>query len=412
VTNTPTKPSVVILGTGFGAYRFLKGIDTRAFQVFVVSPRNYFLFTPLLASSAVGTIEFRSIVEPIRHAKENFRYYQARGMEVKTDERKLVCETGAANERFELSYDKLVIAVGAETNTFGIPGVSEHALFLKDIADARAVRSRIIECFDLANGPDKSEEDKRRQLSFVIIGGGPTGIEFAAELHDLITEDLSKLYPDLMSFVTISVLEASPKILSSFDDALSGYTARTFRKQNIAVRTESLVTRLEAGTVHLKDGSVIHAGLILWSAGIAPASLIERLPFPKERGKVVTDEYLAVTGSEDIYAIGDCAIVAGRAYPATGQLAQSQGKYLAASFNNRARGRAVKAFTFLNLGMLAYVGSGRALVDVPHLKGRGFFAWLLWRSIYVTKLVSLRNKISVLFDWLRTFFFGREYSRF
>lgn len=410
--NREKRKRVVILGTGFGAVRLLQGIDKNLYEVIVVSPRNYFLFTPLLASSAVGTIEFRSIVEPIRLTGNKFQYYQATCSALNSEEKTIVCESASGNETFELRYDYLVIAVGSTTATFGVPGVENHALFLKDIPDARKLRSKIIQCFELANEPQQLHSERTALLHFVVIGGGPTGVEFAAELHDLITEDLSKRYADLVKLAKITVLEGSDKLLGTFDNVLSNYTARMFKKQNIEVRTSSLVTHVEAGKIHLKDGSVIPAGLIVWSAGIAPAPLVAALPFPKLKSRLLTDPFLAIPEQPDIFAIGDCAAIVNKVLPITGQLAQSQGKYLARMFNRKAKNKLVKPFTFFNKGMLAYVGSGTALMDTPGLKGRGFFAWLLWRSIYLTKLVSLRNKISVLFDWVRTYLFGRDFSRF
>lgn len=407
-----TRKRLIILGTGFAAFRLLKSIDTRSYEVIVVSPRNYFLFTPLLASSAVGTIEFRSIVEPIRLANDTLQYYQASCVALDPEAKTIVCRSvSSGGEEFPLRYDVLVIAVGATTATFGVQGAEEHALFLKDIPDARALRSKVIECFERANEPQQSEETRKELLRFAVIGGGPTGVEFAAELHDLVTEDLSRRYQSLMPYVSITILEASERLLSTFDATLSEYTAGAFQKQHISVRTGTKVAELRHEAIVLQDGTVIGAGLILWSAGIAPVPFLRDLPFTKERGRLLTDDYLRIEGHPEIYAVGDCAAVSGTFYPATGQLAQSQGKYLATTLNRMARERTVKPFSFLNKGMLAYVGSGRALMDAPGVKGRGFFAWILWRSIYLTKLVSLRNKISVLFDWLRTFLFGRDFSR-
>jgi len=411
-TGSNLKERIIILGSGFGAVRLLQGLDTSSYEVVLVSPRNYFLFTPLLASSAVGTIEFRSIVEPIRLASDEFQYYQASCTGVDSERRSIKCQSASGDEQFSLRYDYLVIAVGASTSTFGVPGVEKYALFLKDIPDARMLRSRIIQCFELANEPQQAEDEKIASLHFVVVGGGPTGVEFAAELHDLITEDLAKRYPGLVKLARISVLEGSDKLLGTFDNVLSGYTARAFKRQNIEVRTGALVTKLEAGKIFLKDGSVVSAGLILWSAGIGPAPLVASLAFPKMKSRILTDSYLAIPEHPEIFAIGDCSSIVDRNLPLTGQLAQSEGKYLARMFNRKLRGKSVEPFSYFNKGMLAYVGSGKALMDTPGLKGRGFLAWLLWRSIYLTKLVSLRNKVSVLFDWLRTFFFGRDFSKF
>ena len=406
------KPIVLVLGTGFAALRFVKKIATDYYDVALISPRNYFLFTPLLASTAVGTIEFRSIVEPIRSASDSFKYYQASCSEIIPGKNLIRCDSASGGASFDLSYDYLIIAVGATTATFGVEGVGSYSLLLKDIPDAQEVRAQIVRCFERANEPNLSDQQRQEALHFVVIGGGPTGVEFAAELHDLIHQDLSRRYEDLLEHVRITLLEASDRLLGSFDAQLSLYTARAFAKQKIQVVTHSKVAAIEKDRVRLSDGSTMRAGFILWSAGIAPIPLIEKLAFEKQQSRLLTDEYLNVIGQANIFALGDCAAVRDQSYPATGQLAQSQGKYLATSLNRRARGKKVNPYRFINLGMLAYVGSNKALMDVPNFKLRGFIAWLLWRSIYLTKLVSLRNKVSVFFDWIRTSLFGRDFSRF
>jgi NADH:ubiquinone reductase (non-electrogenic) len=409
---TPSKPRVVVLGTGFGGFRFLKSLDTDAYSVTVISPRNYFLFTPLLPSTAVGTIEFRSIVEPIRLARSSLEFFYGACVGFDPEQKCLHCVGTARGDTFDVTFDILVISVGATTATFGVPGVEEHCLFLKDIPDAQAVRRKIITCFERASEPSISDDERRRELRFAIVGGGPTGIEFAAELHDLITEDLKSRYSSLMPLVDIQVLEAGQRILSTFDETLSSYTLRTFHRQKITIRTQSPVTAVEENRLLLQDGSTIDAGLIVWSAGIKATPFVESLPFKKVRGKLVTDNFLKIPEAENIYAIGDCAVIDGANFAATGQLAQQQGRYLANALNRRQRGKSVKPFHYMDMGMLAYVGSGKALMNTPGVKGRGFLAWLFWRSVYLTKLVSLRNKISVLFDWFRTFIFGRDFSKF
>jgi len=151
----------------------------------------------------------------------------------------------------------------------------------------------------------------------------------------------------------------------------------------------------------------------VWSTGNGPTSFVQSLPFEKERrSRLVTDEYLRLTGTENIYSLGDCATIRERDLPATAQVAQQMGKYLAESFNRNARGEVVRPFSFRNMGMLAYIGSRRALADLPNIKGRGISTWLFWRSAYLTKLVSFKNKILVVFDWVKTSIFGRDISRF
>ncbi len=407
------KPHVVVLGTGFAAFSFIKAIDTQSYDVTVVSPRNHFLFTPLLPSTTVGTVEFRSIIEPIRPARDGIEYIQAFARTLDVQRRLVSCAGAFDQKRFEVSYDLLLIAVGAISNTYGIPGVAEYTLPLKDLADARAIRQRIIECFERAANPATSDEERKRLLRIVVVGGGPTGVEFAAEMHDFLVDDLRQAYPALMPFVQVTILEGRHQLLGTFDATLQEYTARLFRRQRIEVRTGSLVTRVEKEKIILQDGTEVPCGMVVWTTGIGPTEFVQSLPFQKDRaGRILTDDYFRVPGHPEIFAVGDCATVEGKHFPATAQVAQQEGKYLARAFNRRARSVAVEPFRYKHYGMLAYIGSDRALADLEAVKGKGFATWLFWRSAYVTRLVSLRNKILVLLDWFKTHVFGRDISRF
>jgi len=188
--SSSTKPRLVILGTGWGAYKALSQINQSLYEITVVSPRNHFLFTPLLASTTVGTLDFRSIIDPVRR-KYQHHYYMARCEAIDTLHKTILCEElgdfGGSNQ-FTLSYDKLIIGVGCKANTYNIPGVEEYAYFLKELHDARKIRGRIIELFERASLPNRTPEEKRQLLNIVIVGGGPTGIEFGGELSDFFLE--------------------------------------------------------------------------------------------------------------------------------------------------------------------------------------------------------------------------------
>lgn len=408
----PDLPRLVIAGTGFGAFNLLKRLDGRH-DITVVSPRNHFLFTPLLPSTTVGTIEFRSIIEPIRRARSSLRFYHALAVDLDPERRILRCRGAAGGDEFDAPYDILVLAVGAVSNTFGVPGVADHALFLKELHDAHAVRQRIILCFERANLPSVSPDERRRLLHFVVCGGGPTGVEFAAELHDFLMEDLRTAYPHLVGEAMITVVEAMKEILGGFDEKLRRYAVSVFRRQRIRILTESPVTRVEAGLLTLSDGTQVTFGLLLWSTGNGPTEFAQRVPLPKDaRQRFVTDTFFRVQGHASIYAIGDCAVSAGTPLPATAQVAQQQGDYVARSLNRLAAGREAEPFSYKHMGMLAYIGGNRALADLDAYKGRGWATWLLWRSAYLTKIVGLKNKVLVLFDWFRTRVFGRDVSHF
>lgn len=407
-----SRPVLVVLGTGFGAFNLIKHLND-GYEVVVVSPRNHFLFTPLLPSTTVGTLEFRSIIEPIRHARKDVRFYHAWATGIDTNRRTVQCKGAADGHEFTLEYDILVIAVGAVSNTFGIPGVAEHAFFLKELNDARELRQHIISCFERANLPGVSAEERHRLLHFVVCGGGPTGVEFAAELNDFMLEDLQKAYPHLVAAAKITLVEAMREILGTFDEKLRRYATALFARQRISVLTESPVVRVDGKTVYLKDGSELPYGLLLWSTGNGPTTFVEHLDLLKDsRSRILIDEFFRVHGFDNIYAMGDCAVVESKPLPATSQVAQQQGKYLAKSLMRRARRLDVQPFHYRHLGMLAYVGDDKALADLEGVKGRGWITWVFWRSAYLSKIVSLKNKTLVLFDWLKAKIFGRDISQF
>lgn len=408
-----TRPRLLILGTGFASFSLVKNLDVDAYDVTIVSARNHFLFTPLLPSTTVGTIEFRSIIEPIRTARKGIRFYQGRCVRLDLENNVAHCEGFFKGSPFTVEYDLVVVGVGVVSNTFNIPGVREHAFFLKELADARAIRQRIIECFERACKPNRPEDDIRMLLHFLVVGGGPTGVEFAAEMHDFVRQDLRHWFPDLMPYTKITLLEARDAILTSFDARLSSYALRHMQRTNIDIRMNSHVVEVKENAVSLKTGEEIPCGLVVWSTGIAPNNLVTSLELPKgPLGRLLTDRHFLVQNSTNVYAIGDCARLADQDLPSTAQVAQQQGKYLARYLNRRAHGKPIKPFKYKHMGMMAYIGEQRALADLKNVKGRGFTAWLFWRSAYLTKLVSLRNKMLVAQDWFRTLLFGRDISRF
>ena len=403
---------LVVLGTGFGAFNLVTRLR-RGYDITVISPRNHFLFTPLLPSTTVGTIEFRSIIEPIRHARKNLRFYWATAVTVDAGRKVVHCLSRADERPFEVEFDILVIAVGAVNNTYNIPGVREHALFLRELNDARELRQRIIRCFEQAAIPTVTEDERKRLLHFVVCGGGPTGVEFAAELNDFLNEDLSHTYAGLLPDARITLVEASQEILRGFDRKLREYATNLFRRERIQLLTASPVISVSDGTISLSDGSTLPYGLLLWSAGNGATEFIRATSLPKDsRSFLIVDRFFRVQGQSDIYALGDCAAIEGFPLPATAQVAQQQGRYLARELNAIASGRSVQQFEYRSLGMLAYVGNRRALADLEAYKGKGWATWLFWRSAYITRIMSLKNKVLVLFDWFKALVFGRDVSQF
>lgn len=407
-----SRENLLIIGTGFAAFSLLKEIDVERYRVTIVSPRNHFLFTPLLPSTTVGTVEFRSIIEPIRTARKGIRFHQGSCVRLDAENSIAYCEGKFKQTPFQVHYDKLVIAVGAKSNTFGIPGVEEHARFLKEIADAHWIRHQIVQCFERASKPDRPVVDFEWLLHFVVVGGGPTGVEFAAEMDDFLRQDLSKWFPELMPYVKITLLEAQDEILTAFDARLSAYTTQHFARQHIRVRTKATVKEVRSDAVILDNDEAVPYGLLVWSTGNGPAPVVAESGLPLDRGRLVVDSHFRVSGSENIWAAGDCAVIEDNPLPPTAQVAQQQGTHLAKVLNKALDGKEVPPFQYKHRGMMAYVGHRKALVDTKSVQGKGFGTYLFWRSAYLTKLMSWKNKTLVLSDWIRTFIFGRDISQF
>ncbi|KAL8214683.1 hypothetical protein R6Q57_004132 [Mikania cordata] len=316
------KKKVVVLGTGWAGTSFLRNLKNPAYDVQVISPRNYFAFTPLLPSVTVGTVEARSVVEPIRNIvnkkKVNINFCEAECYRIDAKNKKVYCRsTKDEKEEFVVDYDYLVVAMGARVNTFNTPGVEENCLYLKEVEDAQKIRRKVIDCFEKASLPNVSDDERKRMLQFVVVGGGPTGVEFAAELHDFVSEDLAKLYPTVKDFVKISLLEATNHILNMFDKRITAFAEEKFHRDGIDLKTGSMVVKVsdkEISTKEIKTGkiSTIPYGMAVWSTGIATRPVV--VDFMKEIGQanrrvLATDEWLRVEGTNNIYALGDCATI-------------------------------------------------------------------------------------------------------
>lgn len=501
----------MILGSGWAGYGLARTLSQDRYDPIVISPRNYFVFTPLLASTAVGTLEFRVTLEPVRRAGVGFYHGWADAVDFA---RKVIrVESNATDDMigrtvippqqqqddevhsrpkgqtFDITYDKLVVAVGAYSQTFDIPGVRQHAHFLRDVGDARRIRLRALSLFEQCSYPSRSETgplgnnrsttpgtqspstatplsdaDKRELLHFAIVGGGPTGIEYAAELHDLIYDDLRKLYPDLMQFVRITVYDVAPKVLPMFDQALADYAMKTFARNGIDVKTQHHLerVRLADGYLGAENGGLkikikeygdeeVGAGMVVWSTGLMQNPLVKRLEAnavaeseagpgtmryllrDRRTGGLVVDPFMrALTtpspdpaqgpgdkGADssvlpDVYVIGDCAAVwdaGGSMLPKTAQVASQQAAYLARQLN-KGGPPAGDPFRFRNWGTLTYLGGWKAIHQSSADQLRGWLAWVLWRGAYLTRSMSWRNRFLVPVYWFVAWVFGRGISRF
>ncbi|KAL0076187.1 NDE1, mitochondrial external NADH dehydrogenase [Phycomyces blakesleeanus] len=421
---------IVVLGSGWAGFKLMRDLNKEHYDVTVISPRNYFVFTPLLASTAVGTLEFRCITEPVRGYSKDVDYHQALCNSVDLENQLIHCTSNLDDnkgEKFTVDYDKLVIAVGEYSNTFNTPGVKEYGIFLKDIKDAQRIRARVLECFEFAAQPGVTDEEKANKLHFAVVGGGPTGVEFSAELYDFITEDLSRLYPQLMEYTRMTVYDVSPSILGSFDQKLSNYATQKFERNGIQIKPGSHVLEVKKDVISIKEEGEVPYGMLVWSTGLMPNPIVESMMTaakdPRTR-RILTDKKLRVLDSKtmeplkNIYALGDCATIKDYNLPATAQVASQKAIYLGNELNValKSNSHVDKGFSFENRGSMAYIGSWQAVVDMRpvHEKATegGHMAWMFWRSAYLSMSVSARNKMLIPMYWCLTWVFGRDISRF
>ncbi|KAI1466974.1 FAD/NAD(P)-binding domain-containing protein [Daldinia caldariorum] len=323
------KPRLVILGSGWGSVALLKQLNPEDYHVTVISPKNYFLFTPMLPSATVGTLETRSLVEPIRRVltKVGGHFLRASAEDVEFSHKLVeVSQIDSRGEevRFYVPYDKLVIAVGSVTNTHGVKGL-ENCFFLKDINDARMIRNQVMKNLELACLPTTPDDERKRLLSFVISGGGPTGVEFAAELYDLLNEDLTKRFPRLLrNEISVHLIQSRGHILNTYDEELSKYAEDRFARDQVDVLVNSRVKEVQKDKIIFTqkndDDTIITkelpTGFCLWSTGVTQAELCRRIatklgPAQTNRHALETDSHLRLNGTPlgDVYAIGDCSTV-------------------------------------------------------------------------------------------------------
>lgn len=474
--NGQKKKTLVILGSGWGSISLLKNLDTTLYNVVVVSPRNYFLFTPLLPSCPTGTVELRSIVEPVRaitrRASGEVIYLEAEATQIDPVNNKITIkqsttvhsghsgkDTGSAKPTLSediitsLNYDYLVVGVGAQPSTFGIPGVAEHSTFLKEVSDSIQIRRRLMDLIEAANILPKGDPERQRLLSIVVCGGGPTGVEVAGELQDYIDQDLRNWMPEVASELKVTLVEALPNVLNMFNKKLVEYTKQVFQDTNIDLRTNTMVKKVDAKSVIAqtkdKDGTAknveIPYGMLIWATGNAPREIVRNLTASIEEQKnarrgLLVDERLLVDGTDNIFALGDCTFTK---YAPTAQVAFQEGIFLAGHLERLQEIEALKyrianpqgedhidrlskklvklesslePFKYNHQGSLAYIGSERAVADLvwgdwSNVSSGGTFTYLFWRSAYIYMCLSVKNQILVCLDWAKVALFGRDISK-
>lgn len=398
------KPRIVIVGGGFGGAYTARHLDrwvagTKA-DVTLVSRDNYFLMTPLLFEAGSGALDFRHTVNPLRPLLSKVRFVHAAVDRVDLAGRVVHAGT-AEGDRYELPYDHLVLALGQRTDTTRIPG-SEHALPFKAVPDAVRLYSRVVESFERADAAADAAA-RRKELTFVVVGGGLVGVELMGELTDF-TDRLLGTYRNVRrEDVRLELLQRGPAVLPEMKGKLADYAADQFRRRGVNVRVNTGAERIEPDRVHLPGGEVIEASLIVLAAGLSPNPVVAALDVPKIKGgRIQADGCLRVAGHPGVWAVGDCAAVPGpdgQPYPTLAQHAMRAAKQLAKNLCAALDGTEPQPFVYHTLGTMAALGHFRAIADLMGVKVRGVLALVVWRAYYLLATPLWGQRVRVLLDW-------------
>jgi len=386
---------VVIIGAGFGGLDAAKTLRKFAdIDVVIVDRHPYQLFSPLLYQVATGALPEDDIAYPVRAAIPGVEFIRGDVVKVDPQAHRIRLYDGT-----QVDYDQLVIATGSVGTTFGIPGVEEHALQMKTIAEARDIKKRLLNTYE-----DVQEKRLSRDaLRVVVVGGGPTGVEVSGAVAEL-QSSMKREYPDIARLASVTLVEAGPRLLPSFSESSSDHAKEELEELGVVVKLNSAVDRMYATDVHLKSGEILPAGTIVWAAGVAAPEQWSQLGSTGPSRRLVVDEFLELPGVPDVWVVGDTAAFtpadADAPLPMVAPVAMQMGRHAARNIQARVTGKPLERFRYLDKGQMATIGRRRAVAETPQgLKLHGTPAWLAWLGLHVVYLAGGRNRISVLADW-------------
>ena len=402
-TRREARGGILVVGGGFAGSYVARLVGKHGATI--VSPENFMLFTPLLPEAASGMLEPRHVVVPLRMMCPHAELLLGHATTLDEDARLVRVATEAGE--LEVAYTHLVIALGAVARTLPIPGLAEHGLAFKGLADAIHLRNHVLRRLEAAVA--QPEAGAARQLTFVFVGAGYAGVEALAELADLVRDAL-RYYPALRDRPQHWVLvDAAPTILPEIPTRLGEYAAAQLAKRGVDIRVSTTLEAVEDGAVVLSDGTRLETETLVWTAGVRPHPLVARLGLPlDERGRVRVDSSLRVEGRENVWALGDCAHVPNETTPEhpdppTSQHALRQARRLAKNIRGD-----VRPYRYRMLGQVATLGRHKGIADVLGLRLRGFLGWFVTRTYHLYQLPLLTRKLRVVTDWTVALFFRRD----
>ncbi len=389
------RTKVVIIGAGFGGLDAAKALrKSPDVDVVIVDRHPYQLFSPLLYQVATGALPEDDIAYPVRAAIPGVEFIRGDVVRVDPEAHRVRLYDGT-----QVSYDQLIIATGSVGTTFGIPGVEEHALQMKTIAEARHIKKRILNTYE-----DVQEKRLSRDaLRVVVVGGGPTGLEVSGAVAEL-QSTMKREYPEIASYASVTLVEAGPRLLPSFTESSSAHAKEEVEELGVTVKLNAAVDRMYANDVHLKSGEILPAGTIIWAAGVAAPEQWSQLGTTGPSRRLVVDDCLRLPGVPDVWVIGDTAAFTAKEgdppLPMVAPVAMQMGRHAARSIVAQVEGKPVEPFRYVDKGQMATIGRRRAVVETPQgIKLHGTLAWLAWLGLHVVYLAGGRNRVSVLADW-------------
>jgi NADH dehydrogenase len=402
---------IVVVGAGFGGLEAAADLDhifrgDRDTEILLVSDQNYLLFTPLLPQIASSYTDPRHIVQAVREirGRHRFRFRREAVRAVDAPNRLLVLDTGT------VEYDALILCPGARTEFFNIPGARENSWDYKSLQHAVELRERIIDLCEHADHTENADE-RKRMLTFVVVGGGYTGIELVTEMQDFLFRYVTRTYRGIQaSEIRLIVLEASPEVLRGIGPKLAAHARKRLDVSGIEIRTSTRVTRVIEGSVEINGNETIAADTVIWTAGVRASELIESLPGPHDRiGRAVVNAHLQLQNHPEIFVVGDsAAAVNAQDAPRVAPVAIEQGRIAARNVRHLWRDEPLESFEYESKGMLVSLGMNYAVVSIAGIKISGYFAWLFWNAVHLYKLVGLKKQIQVAGDWMLGLIFPRD----
>jgi NADH dehydrogenase len=414
---------LLILGGGFAGLDVARAIGRSRvareyWDTLLIDKENFFQFNPLLPAVAVGAVETRHIVYPLRSMARHrhIRFHKNKAIAIDLARRQVRLH----NDLVE-PFDALVIAIGSVTHDYGVPGVAEHTLPFKTIVDAMTLRARVVELFEMAEQAGTVEQ-RRRLLSFVVVGGGVTGVEVAAEIMEMAKETLLPRYGSLQrSDLSVTVIESGDRVVNTARPAHSAYVRSFLERRGVSVRLGAAAARVTAKRVHLTNGETIEGFTILWTAGVRPPDVVRELAGVAHAsdGRIRVDDQLRALDPdgrpiEDVCVAGDCAAAddgSGAFQPRLAQSAVANGRLVGGNLVRRARGRPPRRFHFRQKGYIISLGKHSSVVDLMGLPFSGRLAWLLWAAYYLTQMVGFRKQLEVGLDHLSHLVFEHDTSQ-